>query len=415
MVRLLQSRSRLALLVAIAVLGLGVLLNHRSDSAPPPPLLVTSAAQSPSPEPKHPARARPLSLARAHVRHGHLEQRLGDGSRVVYTIDPPLQQAARELLESYEIPYGAIVMYEVASGEVLVMAGASQMDPDLDSSQLCLTPWAPAASVYKLVTTSALLANGVRPRTTVCYHGGLRHLDASNLVDNPRQDKTCRSLADALAHSLNAVIAKLALKHLDHEEMLSWAERLGFNQPVPFELPVKPSAADVPDDRLERARAAAGFWHSELSALHGAALAGVAASGGLLRWPHVVDHTVLPNGRIVASERSTAQRVLRQSLARALAEMMVRTTTVGSAKRGFMQRRGRPYLRGIQVAGKTGSLSRSNPTLDYSWFVGFAPASRPEVAFAVLLANPPRWRIKAATAARLLLREYLARRATVHG
>ena len=57
----------------------------------------------------------------------------------------------------------------------------------------------------------------------------------------------------------------------------------------------------------------------------------------------------------------------------------------------------------MQVAGKTGSLTgKRAPGLNYNWFVGYAPADRPEIAFAVLLANEPKWQIKAHYAAQYM-------------
>jgi cell division protein FtsI/penicillin-binding protein 2 len=46
--------------------------------------------------------------------------------------------------------------------------------------------------------------------------------------------------------------------------------------------------------------------------------------------------------------------------------------------------------------------------LGYSWFVGFAPADRPKIAFAVLLGNSSTWPLKAHAVARQLVAEYLA-------
>ena len=50
---------------------------------------------------------------------------------------------------------------------------------------------------------------------------------------------------------------------------------------LPFELPVEPSAAHVPDGGLAFARTAAGFWNTTLSPLHGAYLAATLARGGV--------------------------------------------------------------------------------------------------------------------------------------
>jgi cell division protein FtsI/penicillin-binding protein 2 len=182
---------------------------------------------------------------------------------------------------------------------------------------------------------------------------------------------------------------------------------------LPFELPVQPSKADIPSGQgIELARVAAGFWHTETSVLHGAMIAGVPAAGGKLVYPHVVSEIRRANGSRINMDRKRPRRVMSASSARHLRKMMARTTRIGTARRGFISRRGRPFLPDLKVGGKTGSLSRKSPYLHYNWFVGFAPADSPRVALAVLVGNPARWRIKAHTAARNLLAKYLESRKT---
>jgi cell division protein FtsI/penicillin-binding protein 2 len=99
-------------------------------------------------------------------------------------------------------------------------------------------------------------------------------------------------------------------------------------------------------------------------------------------------------------------RVIEEHVARDIAFMMVGTTESGTAYKGFHDRRGRKFLPDLEVAGKTGTLTRRSPSyLQYSWFVGFAPADDPEVVIAVLLGNPERWHLKAHTAARIVLQK----------
>jgi cell division protein FtsI/penicillin-binding protein 2 len=45
----------------------------------------------------------------------------------------------------------------------------------------------------------------------------------------------------------------------------------------------------------------------------------------------------------------------------------------------------------VKVAGKTGSLSGTDPKGRYEWFVGVAPADQPEIAVAVLLVQSDKW------------------------
>jgi cell division protein FtsI/penicillin-binding protein 2 len=89
--------------------------------------------------------------------------------------------------------------------------------------------------------------------------------------------------------------------------------------------------------------------------------------------------------------------------------MMIGTTEWGSATRAFRDpSTHRRRLAGVRVAGKTGTLTGKDPGgLAYSWFVGFAPADKPEVAFAVLLGRADEADIRAAEVARALLATWL--------
>ena len=410
---MLSRRPIVSLLVAFTCAGFGVVLARRA--AGPLPAAPTSPKPSGDKVDSKPKRSpgwrSQVNLKRALPTAVGLVQRLRDGTRITYALDPKLQRHAKSILKSYTLPYAGLVLFDLRTGDVLVMAGHSENSPEMGSSQLCLTPWAPAASVFKLVTVAALLNKHVSPATTVCYHGGRRRLRAEHLRDNPKRDKTCRTLSQALARSINPVIAKLAVRHLNPTTLNDWVRRFAFNRRLRFDLPTQPSRATIPGDNLEFARTAAGFWNTELSVLHGAVIAAVVANGGVLRWPRLVRSIRHPSGKTTRPAPQVERRVMRRKSAQELNKMMVATTRQGSGRRGFFSRRGRPFLPNISVAGKTGSLARSDPYLEYSWFVGFAPADAPKVAFAALLGNPPRWRIKASTAARMLLAEYFRGRA----
>lgn len=360
-----------------------------------------------------PAWAREVALRKAVLSGDHLEQRLEGGTTVRFTLRPELQQTAEQLLRKYEVPYGAVVILSVRTGRVLAMAGVSKADPGLSPRDLTLRAWAPAASVFKLVTAAALVErNKARPMTRVCYHGGLRSLTAVNLADDPKKDTTCHTLADAIGMSLNPVIGKLARRRLSRGELLDTANRFGFNARIDFDLPLQASSASIPQGEIARARVAAGFWYTTLSPLHGALLAQALAAGGVMRRPRLVEEVRLPSGRKLPRPAQWTRRVVTPFTARVVGRMMVLTTTVGTARDGFYDRRGQAYLPDTKVAAKTGTLSRKSPSIDYNWLVGFAPYRRPQVAFAIVLGNPIRWRTKPCYLARHLLRSVFALRRT---
>jgi cell division protein FtsI/penicillin-binding protein 2 len=183
------------------------------------------------------------------------------------------------------------------------------------------------------------------------------------------------------------------------------AERFQFNVPIAFPRPVDVSTASVPDDPFAAANTAAGFGAVRLSPLHGALLAAIVANGGVYVPPALVEDAV---GAPLPDPGAPA-RVVDEQVAARLAEMMRETVIAGTARKAF--RRVASPMRGITVAGKTGSLADVRPFRDYSWFVGYAPADRPEIAVATLVVNDRLWHARAPQVAREALEAYFSGRA----
>ena len=370
------------------------------------------ASASPAPAAETPApaviRAETIRLAG----HRYVAD-LADGGRAELTLDPRLQQSTENLLRAFQIPFGAAVVVSIPDGRVLALVGQSAADPRLGPSELALRAWAPAASVFKVISATALVENGVMGSTRTCYHGGVSAIVADNLVDLPAIDRRCDTLAFGLGKSQNAIIAKLASRHLTAGELARVGHSFAFDQVIPFELPVEPSHLDVPADDLEFARTAAGFWHSTLSPMHGALLAAAIANRGEMPAPMLIERAVDRDGRPIVQPMATARHVVSAAAAREVGRMMELTTRIGTAKGTFRDKRGRRLLP-VEVAGKTGTLSAETDRgyVGYSWFVGYAPADRPTIAFAVVLGNNPNWRIKATYVGRHIVGEYIAARSS---
>src|SRR5215510_7490915 len=182
----------------------------------------------------------------------HYEAPLKDGRRAVLTLDPALQALAEKLLAEARAPRGAIVVM-APDGRILALAGRRSDPPARDGAKdakgagdpakphahdavsdwrLATDVWAPAASVFKLVTASALVAAGVDPSDKVCFHGGLRSVLPSNLQDDKR-DSRCESLMYGVAHSNNAILGKLAFQKLEPDALVKLAHTLGVADALP--------------------------------------------------------------------------------------------------------------------------------------------------------------------------------------
>ncbi|MFO7566157.1 MAG: penicillin-binding transpeptidase domain-containing protein [Enhygromyxa sp.] len=343
-------------------------------------------------------------------------QDLADGHRLLYTLDPVLHQAAQTIFRNREVPYAAAVVLDLRDNSVLAFAGHSSMDPQVDPLEILTTAWAPAASTFKLVTAASLLENGAASSDTkVCFHGGLQGITDDLLADNPALDTRCESLSSAIAHSYNVVLAKLALNHLDQQALDETAKSMQFGGEIPFEFGLEPSPAHIPGDGNSRAKVAAGFWHVDLSPVHGAVLASIFARAGIYQPPHIIAQVLGPDGADLTPAPPDSSRVLSEQVAKQVGQMMVGTTKFGTARDSFRDQQGVEFIPGVPIAGKTGSLTgKRAPVLNYNWFIGFAPADRPEIAFAVILANPAQWRIKAHYAARRLVQIYFERRDAIN-
>ena len=342
-------------------------------------------------------------------------QFLNDGHRLLFTLDPVMQESALTILKKYEIPFGAVVAIDLRDNSVLTMAGHSAMNPEVSPLEILNTAWAPAASVFKLVTAASLLENQkANKNSRICFHGGLHGITDELLKNDATKDSRCETLSSAIAHSYNLVIAKLALNHLDQDELLKTAHSLQFESEISFEFPVEASPANIPSDSKARARVAAGFWHVDLSPMHAAILASIFARGGMYQPLHIIQQVMAPDGSDLTPVNPEPSRALAKDVAKGVAKMMEGTTTRGTARKGFFDQQGSPYIPGVKVAGKTGSLTgKRAPALNYNWFVGFAPADDPQIAFSVIVANTPKWRIKAHYLARRMIQIYRQRNPSI--
>jgi penicillin-binding protein A len=325
------------------------------------------------------------------------------------TLNPQLQRATQRVLNEYALPEAAVVVLDLSEGKVLVWASHIQKGPARD---LCVESTAPAASVFKIVTAAALVETaGVPPDIRQCYSGGESRITSIDLVDDPKRDRWCATLGEAMGRSVNTVFARLAVKNLTPPTLASMAQAFGFGEPQPFDVPVGVSDVRIPEDRLGFARTAAGFWNTTLSPLEGAMIASTVANRGETLRPVLIDSITDASGTLYeAPKRAVLRRTIRPETAAALTAMMETTTSNGTSHRAFRDLEGRAFLPNISVAGKTGSLTRAETQQFFTWFVGFAPSRSPEIAISVLAVNTPTWRAKANVIARDVLRAYFAAR-----
>ncbi len=363
-------------------------------------LAVLVAARSSSAEATPPR----VDLTRMTVGKSGAEAPTSSGASAELTIDAALQQTSATLLARADPIAGAIVAVEAKTGRVLVWTDRQRAGGTRGS--VLTRRQAPAASLFKIVTTAALLDRAkVHPQKRVCWSGGEHGIWRRHLAAPQRGKIQCGPFGQALGYSHNAVFAQLATNELTHADLTETIEQFGFNHPVPFDGDVTLGKVTVPYDDLGFARTAAGFENSTLSPLGALTLAYNVAAGGQAIRLHIVERA---GSYSAPAERQLVRRVMSPHAAANLRWMMEVTVHSGTSLDAFSDDSGQSYLGRVRVAGKTGTLqaSKSDPTT--SWFVGFAPSRDPQIVVSVLLENGPVWRRKANEVARDVLRAYFA-------
>ncbi len=331
---------------------------------------------------------------------------------VTLTLDKNLQIAATDALTQYAGQVkdrrtgrpktkGAAVLIDVATGQVRVLASIPNFDP------AALTPntWAklqtlpdgpvfnravsglyPPGSAFKIVTAAAAQQNGLATRTFVCNHTATNviwHYEGKNYSRRRITDEEGfvphgdTNLAKALRVSCNVYFAHLGIA-LGAPALDQTAKRkfdLSYLPPLPK------LAEDLPD-------CAYGQGAVQVTPLQMGRVAQAVADNGRL----------LPAVFVANTPPSVGTEAMTAANAAQLQGMLAGVVTDGTARGVFDSLR-------VSVAGKTGSAQNERGDgVSHSWFVGFAPASRPTLAFACVVENGGAGRDAAAPVCREMLR-----------
>jgi len=321
---------------------------------------------------------------------------------IFFTLDPKLQALTERLIKESSSPHVAVVVMNPVTGKILALADKS---PTIRN--LALHADFPAASLFKVITAAAAVEQAsISPYTNVAFRGGTYTLNQFNYLPNKSKDRRVMSVAEALGRSCNPVFGRIALRYLSPAVIRTYAEHFGFNEAIPFELPLALSQASIPQDDYQLSRTAAGFGAVFLSPVHAAAFMSGIANKGILPKPYLVDRIVSAKGEILyKGQPESLRRLVKPETAAKLLQMMEYTTTIGTSKREFILKN-RPVMGNIEVAAKTGTLSGDNPEGINNWFIAAAPMNNPEIAVAVVVVHPGGISSRASHIGRKILQAY---------
>ena len=324
------------------------------------------------------------------------------GASVELTIDPVVQQAAWDALGDET---GAVVAIDPKTGAILALVSKPTYDPnalavhDPDAVEAAYQALEtdpadplidrgisgdlnPPGSTFKLVVAAAALQSGQYTPDSAFPNPTSIDLPGTTTPITNSADSNCggggeATIATALRLSCNIPFAQLA-GALGDDAIQEQAEAFGFGQSFDIPMPTEPSVYPQTDSEAETWLSGFGQASVRASPLQMAMVSAAIANGGRLMSPTLVESIVAPDLSVLESlQPQVYSTPLSEQNAAALTQMMVAGVTSGVANNARID--------GVEVAGKTGTAENGQGEPYTLWFTGFAPASDPRVAVAVVL------------------------------
>jgi len=326
------------------------------------------------------------------------------GADLRLTLDSDLQRQATDLMGDGN---GSVVVMDVETGEVIVLASNPNYDPDRiftaspgesdeateyweslidnDDAPLVLratlglfTP----GSTFKTITAAIGIELGLIEPDEVFEDNGELNIDGRILVENNRPDDSRDqwTVREGIAWSLNVVFAQIGLR-IGGTDFWESGQEFGFGQSIPFDLPVSKSQLASSREFLSNNNAVAdtAFGQGELlvTPLYMCMVTSMYVNEGEMMEPYLVDAVVDEDGTVTnETEPAVWREPISPQTAAAVEEMMVNAVENGTVTRARVD--------GYTAGGKTGTAETGDGSA-HSWFIGFIGDEEPRYAVAVVL------------------------------
>jgi cell division protein FtsI (penicillin-binding protein 3) len=319
------------------------------------------------------------------------------GTGVELTLDQPLQyvteQSLASAITSSHAKSGIAVVMNTHTGEILAMANLVA-DPSTGkvseaSQNLALTQVYEPGSVFKVVTFSASLAEGLISPNTVLTVPNTLLIDGWTFHDAESHATEQLTATQILAQSSNIGTIEIA-EGLGKSRLAQQIANLGFGAPTGLHFPgeseglVKPdtaswSGSDIGSTPIGQDDA--------VTAQQVLDMINSVATGGVYVPPRLVRATVSNKGTVKALPAPATRRVFSPQVSAELTTMMQQVVQDGTAVSAGVP--------GYSVAGKTGTAQIPDPVHGgyvpgayMATFAGFAPAQNPALSAIVVLDQP---------------------------
>jgi penicillin-binding protein 2 len=377
------------------------------------------------------------------------------GNNVMLTIDKDIQEAAYNAFNGTGRIGGVVAMK--SNGEILAWVSSPSFDPNEFSTGISAQLWSklindpdrplrnkviqdhnsPGSTFKPLMATAALSENIVTPTTVVTCPGQFKY-GSRVYHDHLKQGEGNIVITQAIERSSNVFFYKMGIA-LGIDRMFKYCDALGIGRKTEVELPGERSglmpSADWKKETIgeewqagENLSVAIGQGFVLTTPLQMAVAYNAIGTYGKVVRPFVVRKILTAENKVMQEYEPKIMRDLsdpngpthiRKEVFDTVKEGMrlVVNGEHGTARRGAK-------LDFIEIAGKTGTSqvmsfsadqiyarcdSRPKHQRHHGWFIGYAPADNPEIAFGILAEHACSGAGGAAPVAREIVRAYVAK------
>jgi len=326
-----------------------------------------------------------------------------DGDNVTLTIRMAIQHVVEDelngVVSNYHPAAAYIIVMDPHTGEILGMGSRPTFDPnDRKTFQpaavrnRCITDMAEPGSIFKIITLSGVLNEGLVNLDTQIFLENGEWAYAGHTLQDDEKIPGSLPVLEVMAKSSNIGFAKLGLNYLGPDRLYKYARAFGIGQRTnlfgddqgeSFGLlrPVsKWSALSV--TRIPIGQEVA------VTPIQMVAAMSVIANGGKMVEPHLAKQVADADGNVLETytprfERQVVTPQTAQAVTKALEQVMIDGTGKDIKVPGFIG----------EVAGKTGTAQKIidgqySHTHHVASFIGFLPADDPAFVALVMVDDP---------------------------
>lgn len=313
-------------------------------------------------------------------------------SGVKLTVDYHIQKIVEKTMDQYNVN-GAVIVAEVASGDIVALVSRPNFDQDnigkyLEKDDMSFYNKAiqvgyPPGSLFKIVVLIAALEENMEYLKETFYCKGYEEIGNVVISCNKTEGHGYIDIKEAFSLSCNSAFIQLG-KAIGSNKIINMAKKLGFGEKVNIGL-LEEIRGNLPmGDEIQGpaiGNISIGQGSIEVTPLQITNLMMIIANDGIMKGLSIVDGITSEDGTVIkAYNRQEDRNILSRPVSKIIKEFLLDVVKYGTARNLDLDHIG-------GAAGKTGSAQAvlNGKETIHGWFAGFYPVEKPKYVITVLV------------------------------